>query len=81
MIADQCWKRVELMHSRHLIYYGIKSANFVSDGGMSSGSLLYYNDFGLSKWCRHRSTLQHFLQIEGQSLSGTPHYASINNHL
>ena len=38
-------------------------------------------DFGLSKRFRHPQTLQHIPYREGRSLTGTPRYASINNHL
>eukprot|EP00804_Cyclotella_cryptica_P003362 CCRYP_012855-RC/>CCRYP_012855-RC protein AED:0.36 eAED:0.36 QI:68/0.66/0.75/1/0.66/0.5/4/248/467 len=81
MIADQMLERVELMHSRHLIHRDIKPANFVTDGGRGSGNFIYCIDFGLSKRYRHPRTLQHIPQREGRSLTGTPRYASINNHL
>eukprot|EP00579_Thalassiosira_antarctica_P030967 CAMPEP_0202028940 /NCGR_PEP_ID=MMETSP0905-20130828/63711_1 /ASSEMBLY_ACC=CAM_ASM_000554 /TAXON_ID=420261 /ORGANISM="Thalassiosira antarctica, Strain CCMP982" /LENGTH=528 /DNA_ID=CAMNT_0048592669 /DNA_START=329 /DNA_END=1914 /DNA_ORIENTATION=- len=78
MIADQMLERIEVMHSRHLIHRDIKPANFVTD---PSGNIVYCIDFGLSKRYRHPRTLQHIPQREGRSLTGTPRYASINNHL
>ena len=81
MVADQMLERVELMHSRHLIHRDIKPANFVTDGGRGNGNIVYCIDFGLSKRYRHPRTLQHIPQREGRSLTGTPRYASINNHL
>lgn len=81
MVADQMLERVELMHSRHLIHRDIKPANFVTDGGRGNGNIIYCIDFGLSKRYRHPRTLQHIPQREGRSLTGTPRYASINNHL
>jgi len=80
MIADQMLERVELMHSRHLIHRDIKPANFVTDS-RGNGNFIYCIDFGLSKRYRHPRTLQHIPQREGRSLTGTPRYASINNHL
>lgn len=82
MIADQMLERVELMHSRHLIHRDIKPANFVTDiTGSPSKNTIYCIDFGLSKRYRHPRTLQHIPAREGRSLTGTPRYASINNHL
>ena len=81
MIADQLLERVELMHSRHLIHRDIKPANFVTGGSGGNANCVYCIDFGLSKRYRHPRTLQHIPQREGRSLTGTPRYASINNHL
>ncbi len=81
MVADQMLERVELMHSRHLIHRDIKTPNFVTDAGRENGNFIYCIDFGLSKRYRHPRTLQHIPQREGRSLTGTPRYASINNHL
>jgi serine/threonine protein kinase len=82
MLADQMLERVELMHSRHLIHRDIKPANFVTDvTGEGKGTTVYCIDFGLSKRYRHPRTLQHIPQREGRSLTGTPRYASVNNHL
>lgn len=78
-IADQVLERVETMHNRHLIHRDIKPANFVI--GYHNTSLVHCIDFGLSKRYRHPRTLQHIPYRDGRSLTGTPRYASINNHL
>ncbi|GMI30162.1 hypothetical protein TrCOL_g9256 [Triparma columacea] len=81
LLADQMLERVELMHSRHLIHRDIKPANFVTDREGGDKQIVYCIDFGLSKRYRHPRTLQHIPAREGRSLTGTPRYASINNHL
>jgi hypothetical protein len=42
---------------------------------------VYCVDFGLSKRYRHPKNLHHIPHRDGRSLTGTPRYASINNHL
>lgn len=79
-IADQMLERVDTLHSRHLIHRDIKPANFVIGIGEDHGSI-YCVDFGLSKRYRHPKSLQHIPHRDGRSLTGTPRYASINNHL
>jgi len=79
-IADQMLERVDTLHSRHLIHRDIKPANFVVGTG-EQGSSVFCVDFGLSKRYRHPKTLQHIPHRDGRSLTGTPRYASINNHL
>jgi hypothetical protein len=44
-------------------------------------NVVFCVDFGLSKRYRHPKTLQHIPHRDGRSLTGTPRYASINNHL
>jgi serine/threonine protein kinase len=66
-VADHLLERMETMHSRHLIHRDVKPVNGI--------------DFGLSTRYRHPRTLQHIPYREGRSLTGTPRYASINNHL
>ncbi len=79
-IADQMLERVDTLHSRHLIHRDIKPANFVIGVG-DQGANVYCVDFGLSKRYRHPKNLQHIPHRDGRSLTGTPRYASINNHL
>ena len=47
----------------------------------SNASNIYCVDFGLSKRFRNPKTLLHNAFRDGKSLTGTPRYASINNHL
>jgi len=73
-------ERVDTLHSRHLIHRDIKPANFVI-GVQDSAANVFCVDFGLSKRYRHPKNLHHIPHRDGRSLTGTPRYASINNHL
>jgi serine/threonine protein kinase len=55
-------------------------ANFCL-GSKSEKRKLFCIDFGLSKRYRDPQTLQHISYSDGRSLTGTPRYASIKNHL
>ena len=79
-IADQMLERVDTFHSRHLIHRDIKPANFVIGTGEQC-NIVFCVDFGLSKRFRHPKNLHHIPHRDGRSLTGTPRYASINNHL
>jgi len=80
MIAEQLVSRIEYMHSRHFIHRDIKPDNFLVGRGHKA-SMLYAIDFGLSKRFRHPKTRAHMPYREGKNLTGTPRYASVNNHL
>lgn len=79
-IADQMLERADTLHSRHLIHRDIKPANFVIGVGENAANV-FCVDFGLSKRYRHPKNLHHIPHRDGRSLTGTPRYASINNHL
>lgn len=79
-IADQMLERADTLHSRHLIHRDIKPANFVI-GLNENAANIFCVDFGLSKRYRHPKNLHHIPHRDGRSLTGTPRYASINNHL
>jgi hypothetical protein len=59
---------------------GVVQANFVI-GVSDQAATVFCVDFGLSKRYRHPKNLQHIPHRDGRSLTGTPRYASINNHL
>ena len=61
------------------VYYN-KQANFVIGVGDNAANV-FCVDFGLSKRYRHPKNLHHIPHRDGRSLTGTPRYASINNHL
>lgn len=80
LVGEQLVARIEYVHTRHFIHRDIKPDNFLAGRGRRS-KILYVIDFGLSKRYRHPKTRQHMPYREGKNLTGTPRYASINNHL
>lgn len=78
-IADQMLERIETMHRRLLIHRDIKPDNFVV-GTNEQSQYMFCLDFGLSKRYRDPKNLMHIRYRSDKSLTGTPRYASINNH-
>ena len=80
LVAEQLITRIEYIHSKHFIHRDIKPDNFLVGRGRRA-NIIFVIDFGLSKRFRHPKTRQHMPYREGKNLTGTPRYASINNHL
>lgn len=80
MIADQTLLRIEYIHSKSFIHRDIKPDNFLMGTGRRS-NIVYIIDFGLAKRYRDPKTHVHIMYRENKHLTGTPRYASINNHL
>jgi casein kinase 1 len=77
MIADQCLTRIEFIHRRLLIHRDIKPSNILI-GTAHNLSLLYFIDFGLSKFYRDRGTLLHIPMTHHTDFVGTARFMSVN---
>lgn len=67
---------MEYLHSKHIVHRDIKPENFVL-GPPPHNNIIYVIDFGLSKRIRDFQRRPE----TGKAFTGTPRYASINNHL
>jgi len=80
MLALELLARVEYIHSKNFIHRDIKPDNFLI-GTLRKSNTVYAIDFGLSKRYRNPKTMTHIRYREHKHLTGTPRYASVNNHL
>lgn len=71
-------KRLEYLHSKNYIHRDIKPENFLIGLGKKS-NIIYLIDFGLSKKYKDHKGF-HIPYKDNKRLTGTPRYASINNH-
>jgi casein kinase 1 len=78
MLADQMISSVQYIHSKNYIHRDIKPDNFCIGRG-SKGNQVFLIDFGLSKKYRDTTTHIHITYNDGNSLTGTARYASINS--
>lgn len=82
LLGEQMVDRIEYMHNKNFIHRDIKPDNFLIGRGKET-DLIHIIDFGLSKryfYPTKGTNGKHIPYKEGKSLTGTPRYASINNH-
>jgi len=76
LVAEQCLRRIEYLHSRGIVHRDIKPENFMF-GVKEKVHHVYLIDFGLSKVFFDK---KHSAMRTRLSLTGTARYASLNAH-
>ncbi|KAG2138100.1 kinase-like domain-containing protein [Suillus bovinus] len=79
-IGDQLLSRLEYIHSHNYVHGDIKPQNILMGLGNLRHTTFIIN-FGITKTYWNTTTGDHVPFRHGQSLSGTPAFTSINNHL
>ena len=79
-LGFQMLKRIESIHSFHIIHRDIKPENFLI-GKNNNISTIYLCDFGLAKRFRDKKTGYHIPYINNKHFTGTPAFASVYTHL
>ncbi|KAG2740809.1 kinase-like protein [Suillus brevipes Sb2] len=79
-IGDHLLSRLEYIHSYGYIHGDIKPQNILVGLGDSTQTL-FVVDFGIAKMYWNTATKTHIPFRRGHPLTGTPAFASINNHL
>ncbi|KAG1745581.1 putative casein kinase 1, delta [Suillus occidentalis] len=77
-LGDQLLSRLEYIHSHDIVHGDIKPHNVLVD---HSRQTTYIIDFGIAKKYWNNATKSHIPFRRGRHLTGTPAFASINNHL
>lgn len=77
-LAIQLVGIIESIHNKTFIHRDLKPDNFMLHVATKK---VYIIDFGLAKRYRDPTTHAHIPYCDNKSLTGTPRYASINNHL
>ena len=80
LLAIQMIERIQELHSKNYIHRDIKPENYTVGIG-SKSTTLYLIDFGLAKKYKDTKTMEHITYRETKEMTGTPRFASINNHL
>lgn len=77
-LGIQMLECLEALHDAGLLHRDLKPDNFMLDRASRKINMI---DFGLAKKYRDQSTHIHVPYSDHRGLTGTPRYASINNHL
>lgn len=80
MIADQCLRIIEYVHSCGILHRDIKPQNFLVGRGSLHGKI-FLIDFGVSTTYIDPRTREHQMYTNNNGLVGTAYYVSINTHL